>query len=341
MTLRVIWYILIGFLLTGYAILDGFDLGVGVLHRIIAKTDRERRILLNSIGPVWDGNEVWILTGGGALFAAFPQVYATVFSGFYLALMLLLYALIFRAVSFEFRSKVEDERWRNAWDWAFTGGSFLPALLYGVAIGNVARGVPIDADMEFAGNFFTLLNPYALLIGLLGLAVFVMHGALYLTLKTEGELAERAARWAQRFWLASVVLYGLTTIATVIDSPQKFDNFGQNPVAWLVVLLSWALILYVGNIALRKGQHERAFLSSAGFIASLMIIFGISNFPYILPAINGPEYGLTIYNASSSDKTLQAMLVIALIGMPIVIAYTAYVYNVFKGKVRLSEESYY
>jgi cytochrome d ubiquinol oxidase subunit II len=339
MTLRVICYLLIGFLLTGYAILDGFDLGVGILYRLIAKTDRERRILLNAIGPVWDGNEVWIITGGGALFAAFPHVYATVFSGFYLALMLLLYGLIFRAVSFEFRSKVQDERWRNAWDWAFSVGSFLPALLFGVAIGNVARGVPLDAHMEFAGNFFTLLNPYALLIGLLGLAIFGMHGALYLALKTEGMLAERATQWAQRAWLASVVLYGLATIATVIDSPQKFDNFTQNPIAWLVLVLSWAAILYT-NMALREGQKMRAFLSSAGTIASLMVTFGIGNFPYMLPARNEAAYGLTIYNASSSDKTLQAMLIIALIGMPIVIAYTAYVYNVFKGKVQLSEESY-
>jgi cytochrome d ubiquinol oxidase subunit II len=340
MTLRVAWYILIGVLLIGYAILDGFDLGVGVLYRIVAKTDRERRILLNSIGPVWDGNEVWILTGGGALFAAFPQVYATVFSGFYLALMLVLYALIFRAVSLEFRSKMQDERWRNAWDWAFSVGSFLPALLYGVAIGNVARGVPVDASMEFAGNFFTLLNPYALLIGLLGLAVFVTHGALYLTLKTEGVLAERAGLWAQRAWLASVVLYGLATIATVIESPHKFDNFFRYPIAWLAVLLSWAAILYTGNLALRKGQYKRAFLSSAVAIASLMSVFGIGNFPDMLPAVNDVAHSLTIYNASSSDKTLQVMLVIALIGMPIVIAYTAYVYRVFKGKVQLSEEGY-
>jgi cytochrome d ubiquinol oxidase subunit II len=339
MTLRVTWYILIGVLLTGYAILDGFDLGVGVLHRIIAKTDRERRILLNAIGPVWDGNEVWILTGGGALFAAFPQVYATVFSGFYLALMLVLYALIFRAVSFEFRSKVEDERWRNVWDWAFSFGSFLPALLYGVAIGNVARGVPLDADMEFAGNFFTLLNPYALLVGLLGLTAFVMHGALYLTLKTEGVLAERAVQWAQRSWLASLVLYGLATIATVIDSPQKFDNFIRYPIAWLVVLFSW-LAMFNIRLMLKKGRNRDAFLSSTGVIVWLMGTFGISNFPNMLPARNDAAYSLTIYNASSSDNTLQVMLIIALIGMPVVIAYTAYIYNVFKGKVQLSEEGY-
>jgi cytochrome d ubiquinol oxidase subunit II len=339
MTLRLIWYVLIGVLLIGYAILDGFDLGVGVLYRLIAKTDRERRILLNAIGPVWDGNEVWIITGGGALFAAFPQVYATVFSGFYLALMLVLYGLIFRAVSFEFRSKVEDGRWRNAWDWAFAVGSFIPALLYGVALGNVARGVPLDAHMEFAGDFFTLLNPYALLVGLLGLAVFVMHGALYLTLKTEGALAERATLWARRTWLSSVVLYGLATIATVIESPYKFDNFIQYPFAGLVGVFSWAAMLDI-FMALRKGQATRAFLSSASAIALLMGVFGIGNFPYLLPAINDPAYGLTIYNASSSDKTLQVMLVMALIGMPVVIAYTVYIYRVFKGKVQLSEKSY-
>jgi cytochrome d ubiquinol oxidase subunit II len=337
--LQNIWYLLIGVLLTGYAILDGFDLGVGVLSPFVARDDRERRLLLNAVGPFWDGNEVWLLTGGGALFAAFPHVYATVFSGFYLALMLVLFALIVRAVSFEFRSKVESKSWRRVWDWVFFVGSLLPALLTGVAVGNVMRGVPLDAQMEFSGNFFTLLNPFSLLVGLTGLAMFITHGAIYLLVKTNGAVAERAKRWAGSGWTALVVLAVLTTIVAAVDGPARFHNYLQNPVAWAVPILA-AIFLAVTRVSLRRGEAGRAFLFSALSIAGLMGIFGLANYPYLLPARNAVEYGLTIYNASASQNTLMAMFLIALIGMPLVIAYTAYIYYIFRGKARLEEGGY-
>ncbi|HHN94328.1 MAG TPA: cytochrome d ubiquinol oxidase subunit II [Anaerolineae bacterium] len=335
--LQNVWYLLIGVLLTGYAILDGFDLGVGVLYPFIAKTDKERRTLLNAIGPFWDGNEVWLLTGGGALFAAFPHVYATVFSGFYLALMLVLFALIVRAVSFEFRSKVESEQWRNAWDWAFFVTSLLPALLTGVAVGNVIRGVPLDAQMEFTGNFFTLLNPFSLLVGLTGLAMFVTHGAVYVLLKTNGQLAERARRLAIKWWTTWVVLAVLTSIVAAFDAPARFA--GKSPVVWLLPLLT-LVFLALTRVNLNQDKHGPAFLFSALSIAGMMAVFGAGNYPYLLPARNVPEYGLTIFNASASQNTLTAMLVIALIGVPIVLVYTAYIYHVFRGKVQVEEGGY-
>ncbi len=338
-TLQTIWYLLIGVLLTGYAILDGFDLGVGVLYPFIAKNDRERRLLLNAIGPFWDGNEVWLLTGGGALFAAFPHVYATVFSGFYLALMLVLFALIVRAVSFEFRSKVEDPRWRSVWDWAFFVGSLLPALLTGVALGNVVRGVPLTPEMEFAGSFFTLLNPFSLLVGLTGLAMFVTHGAIYLLMKTGGPVAERARRAAGMGWTALAVLVVLSAVGVAIDAPDRFTNYRQAPAAWLVPALALAF-LALTRFSLAKRRAGRAFLFSSLTIAGLMGVVGVGNFPYLLPARNAPEYSLSIYNASASQNTLTAMLIIALIGMPLVIAYTAYIYHVFRGQVRAAEEGY-
>jgi len=260
--LQNIWYLLIGVLVTGYAILDGFDLGVGVLSPFVARNDGERRLLLNAIGPFWDGNEVWLLTGGGALFAAFPHAYATVFSGFYLALMLVLFALIVRAVSFEFRSKVESEGWRRVWDWVFFVGSLLPALLTGVAVGNVMRGVPLDAQMEFTGNFLTLLNPFSLLVGLTGLAMFITHGAIYLVVKTNGTVAERAKRWAVTGWIALVVLAVLTTLVAVMDVPARFDNPLRAPIAWVVPLLT-AIFLAATRINLGRGKVGKAFLFSA------------------------------------------------------------------------------
>lgn len=337
--LRVIWYLLIGVLVTGYAVLAGFDLGVGVLHTTIAKTDEERRKLLNAVGPFWDGNGVWLLTFGGALFAAFPHVYATVFSGFYLALMLLLFALIFRAVSFEFRSQVEGEKWRGAWDWAFCIGSFLPALLTGVALGNTLRGVPLDANMEFTGSFFTLLNPFSLLVGLTGLAMFVMQGAVFLLLKTDGVLAERAGAWANRGWLATVVLAVLTTIVGAVTVDAAFGNYMGSPMLWVVPVLA-VVFMAATRFSLDRGAALRAFVFSSLSIAGLIGIVGAANFPYLLRAREVAEHGLTIYNSSSSQNTLFAMFVIAVIGMPIVIVYTAYIYKVFGGKVVVEKGGY-
>lgn len=338
MDLNVFWFAVCGVLLTGYAILDGFDLGVGILHPL-AKGDREKRIFMNSIGPLWDGNEVWLVTFGGALFAAFPHAYATVFSGFYLAFMLLLFALIFRAVSMEFRSKNESPRWRGFWDKAFCGSSGLATLLFGVAVGNSIQGMPIGADMEYQGTFFSLLRPYPILVGLFALALFAMHGSIYLYLKTEGDLQERIHRWIWRTFALFGVLYITTTVATLVAVPEAIRNFEEIPWAWAVVLLN---ALAVANIprAIYHGRPFYAFISSASTIAALVFLFGVALFPNLVVSSLNPEWSLTIYNAASSEKTLRIMRLIAFIGMPFVLSYTAIIYWLFKGKVEIDKFSY-
>ncbi len=335
MDLQTTWFVLFGVLLTGYAVLDGFDLGVGVLS-LFARGDTEKRLHLNAIGPVWDGNEVWLLTGGGALFAAFPPVYATVFSGFYVAFMLLLAALIARAVSFEFRSKVEAPAWRRAWDLAFGLGSLVAALLYGVAVGNVLRGVPLDADGEFAGTFLGLLNPFALVVGLLALVMFVTHGALWMAGKTTGDLQARMARAAARSWGIWIVLLAIATAMAALWSPVFAPG---RRLVWL------ALLLVLGGLAgvamrLRRGAFRSAFLASSVAVAGHVALVGFSLYPRLVPALGDLTRSLTVYNAASTPRTLTVMLVIALVGMPIVIAYTAFIYRVFKGRVVLDEHSY-
>jgi len=338
MDLNAIWFLLVGVLIIGYAILDGFDLGVGVLH-LFARDNHERRLFLNAIGPVWDGNEVWLLTGGGALFAAFPVVYATVFSGFYLALMLLLVALIFRAVSLEFRGKVDSARWQKIWDWSFGIGSLLPAVLFGVAFGNILRGVPVDAAGRWVGSFPGLLNPYAILIGVLSLILFTMHGAIYLSLKTDGALRNRMVRWASGSWMAVVALYFLATMATIFVSPFLFEGMLRNPLFWVLFLLLLASILTIPAF-LKAARHFRAFLASSLTIACMIGLSALSLFPRLVPSSVDLAYSLTIYNASSSEVTLSTMLIIALIGMPLVIGYTIFIYRAFKGKVVLTSDSY-
>lgn len=332
--LQLVWFLLIGVLLVGYAILDGFDLGVGMLHLFIARDDRERRVLLNSIGPVWDGNEVWLLTAGGAIFAAFPKVYATVFSGFYLALMLLLVALILRAVSLEFRSKVEAPAWRAAWDSAFAFGSVLPALLFGVAIGNILRGVPISGDGEFAGTFLALLNPFAIVVGLLAVAMFLMQGASWLAFKTEGDLRGRAVRMARIAWIAFIALWVLATVYARIEAPRLWTNYAS-AVTWVAPI---AFIAFVAAYPFVSGK--RAFTVSSLAIAALIAIMGQSLYPYMVPSRGDLANSLTIRNASSTPLTLQVMLVIALIGMPFVIGYTIWIYRNFMHPVVLDEHSY-
>ena len=336
--LNTLWFLLLAVLLGGYAILDGYDLGVGVLS-LFTRDEHERRIYLNAIGPVWDGNEVWLLTGGGALFAAFPAVYATVFSGFYLAMMLVLVGLILRAVSLEFRGKIEDPRWKRAWDLAFGIGSSLPALLYGVAVGNVLRGIPINAAGEFTGGFLGLLNPYALLAGVTGLALFTLHGALFLTLKTEGELRDRVAAAVPRLWAVLIALYGALTVWTVLRRPALFEGGFDRPLMWL---LGAVLLLLLGTILLsaRRLQFHRAFLASCGSIACILGLAGQSMFPRLVISSTSLANSLTIYNSSSSPRTLTVMLVIALVGMPFVVGYTWFIHKVFGGKVVLTEESY-
>lgn len=336
--LNTVWFVLIGVLFTGYAMLDGFDLGIGALH-LFTREDAERRVLLNSIGPVWDGNEVWLVTGGGALFAAFPSVYATVFSGFYLAFMLLLASLIFRAVAIEFRSKQPMHWWRQMWDVSFSAGSILSSLLIGVALGNLAWGVPIDERGEFAGSFLGLLTPYPLLIGVTTVALFMMHGAIYGVMKTEGALHHKLRRWALNCIIAFVICAVTTTMATLLYVPHIAARVRENPWLFSIVLVN---MLAIANIP-REFHHRRdrlAFLSSCAAMLTLMILFGLNQYPYMVYSQPDPSHSLTIYNAASSAKTLGIMLIIAIIGIPIVLAYTVSIYWIFRGKVKLDRMSY-
>jgi len=338
MNLPAIWFGLLGLLLAGYAVLDGFDFGVGILHPL-ARGDRERRLFVNSIGPLWDGNEVWLVTFGGALFAMFPEAYATVFSGFYMAFVLLLFALIFRAVSLEFRSKVESPAWRSVWDWGFFGSSLLAALLFGVTVGNVVGGVPLDERGVYTGGFFDLLGPYQLLVGLLAVALFAMHGAIYLFLKTEGAVRDRLGKWMWHTWGVFLVLYLLTTMLTLVKVPTATANFEHYPWAAVIVVLK---VLAIANIprCIFNGKYGQAFLSSTLIIVSLVGLLGLAVFPNLVVASNDPANSLTIYNAASSSLTLTIGLIFALIGMPFVMTYTAVIYWTFRGKVELGENSY-
>jgi len=336
--LNVIWFGLVGILLAGYAVLDGFDLGVGILY-LLTKKEEHRRLLLNAIGPVWDGNEVWLVTGGGALFAAFPMVYATVFSGFYLPFMLLLFALIFRAVAIEFRSKHANAGWRRLWDVSFCVASAVASLLLGTALGDMVRGIPLDATHEFAGSLIGLLNPYALLVGITTVALFAMHGAIYVVLKTEGELHEQARRWVNITIPVFVVLYLLTSVVTVMYLPHMTVNMKQLPVLVVVPLFTLVAILSVPRLIRRKLDFT-AFVASALGIVGLMMLVGIGLFPNMVISSPHAENSLTIYNAASSLKTLKIMLIIVLLGLPLVLAYTVSIYWIFRGKVKLDSTSY-
>lgn len=336
--LNITWFLLLGFLLIGYAILDGFDLGVGTLH-LFSKGDEERRIMMNSIGPVWDGNEVWLVTAGGALFAAFPHAYATAFSGFYLPFMFLLFALIFRAVALEFRSKEPMAWWRSLWDISFCLSSALAAILFGVAVGNLVVGLPIDSRFVYQGGFFNLLSPYALFIGLFSLSLFTMHGAIYLYLKTEGELQEKTRRWIYVTFSIFVPMYIIATAWTLIVHSQMIANFTVFWWVWVIVLFK---VLAIANIprALHLRLPFRAFISSCCVVAALIFVFGVGMFPYLIVSSTDPMFSLTIYNAASSSKTLTIILIMALLGMPCVIAYTTSIYYVFRGKTTLDKFSY-
>ncbi len=336
--LNTTWFILIGVLFTGYAMLDGFDLGVGALH-LFTKSDEERRIMLNAIGPVWDGNEGWLVTGGGALFAAFPDVYATVFSGFYLAFVLLLAALIFRAVAIEFRSKQPMRWWRQMWDVGFSAGSVLSSLLIGVAMGNIAWGIPLDARGEFAGSFWSLLGPYPLLLGVTTVALFLMHGAIYALLKTEGPLHDKLRGWINHCIIFFIMCYAVTTMATLLYVPHMAARVRGHP--WLFSI-ALANMLAIANIPreVHRGRDWRAFLSSCAAMLMLMGLFGLEMFPNLVFSNPNAANSLTIYNAASSPKTLGIMLTIAAIGVPVVLAYTVSIYWIFRGKVRLDRMSY-
>ncbi len=336
-SLQAAWFLLVGILLAGYAVLDGFDLGVGMQHLVTARTDGERRLLMNSIGPVWDGNEVWLVTAGGALFAAFPKVYASTFSGFYLAIMLVLAGLILRAVSIEFRSKVEGRRWRAAWDVAFSVGSLVPAVLFGVAIGNVMRGIPLDGNGDYAGTFAELLSPFALAVGLLSASAFLAQGSAWLMLKTEGPVAARARRAAVVGLAMTAALWVVVTLWSRAEAPGLWDAF-SGIVPWVAPALFVAGIA-AAAFAVRAGRPGLAFLGSSSAIAAMVVTLGLGLWPNLVPA-RGSGESLTVAATASSDLTLTVMLVVALVGMPLVVAYTAWVYRAFRGKVRLDDHPY-
>jgi cytochrome d ubiquinol oxidase subunit II len=322
------WFLLIGVLLLGYAVLDGFDLGVGMLHFVLGRNAEERRMLMRTIGPVWDGNEVWLLTMGGALFAAFPLVYATVFSGFYLALMLLLLALIGRAVALEFRSHIDSPGWRTTWDVVFSVSSGVAALLLGVAVGNVVAGIPLSAAGQYEGGLVGLLNPMGLAVGVLSFILFATHGAIWLTIRTDGGLRQRARSVAAYGVALLAVAWAVVTALAWFGEPHVRDNFGT-PLAWLAPA-AFVLAAAGTGVALWRGGGTPAFLASTVAIAALVATLGISLYPALVPDAAG-GIGLTIANAASSERSLGVMLVIALIGMPLVLAYTAWIYRRFWG----------
>jgi cytochrome d ubiquinol oxidase subunit II len=338
LALNVLWYLLFVGIIAAYVVLDGFDLGVGIIHPIVPRDDRERRISLNAIGPVWDGNEVWLVVGGGVLFAAFPEVYATLFSGFYPAFMAVLAFLILRVVSIEFRSKQDTPGWRSLWDWVFGIASLLLALLLGIAFGDIAQGVPINSSHNIEFDPLTLLHPYALLVGVTAVAMLAQHGAIYLALKTEGDLQQRARRAGNVLIVAFIVLIVATGIATAVSQPHLVEPYRQ---IWPLVIPLLA-VLAIANIVRENRRHNEtaAFFSSAAGIVLLMASVGLGQFPNVLTSSLNSANSLTIYNSMSSQLTLTVMLIIAVIGLPLVLAYTVGVYWLFRGKVRLGERSY-
>jgi cytochrome d ubiquinol oxidase subunit II len=331
--LNIIWFVLLTVLMIGYAVLDGFDLGVGILHLFTRKSE-DRRVLLNAIGPVWDGNEVWLITFGGALFAAFRVAYATVFSMFYTAFMMLLCALIFRAAAIEFRNKVESRVWMAVWDFVFSLGSTVAALLFGVAMGNVARGLLLK-DLVYQGTFFDFLNPFSILVGLLVVVLFAMHGALYLRVKGGEELAAKAHGWAAFLFKAFVALYLVVAAYAVVAIPGTRASVA----AWICWLISLGAI-YNLHVRIQHGTPLVALISSGAAIASLVLVLAGRLFPNLVVSSIAPASNLTIYNAACSPLTLKIMLGIVLVMLPIILAYTTFVYWVFRGEVKLDKFSY-
>ena len=324
MELTTVWFALIAILWAGYFLLEGFDFGVGILLPILGRTDRERRLVINTIGPVWDGNEVWLLVAGGATFAAFPEWYATLFSGFYLPLLIILVALILRGVAFEYRGKRDDDAWRRRWDLCIIGGSLVPALLWGVAFGNIVRGVRLDANHEYAGGFFDLLNPYALLGGLTTLALFSLHGAVFLALKTDGEMRDRAGRLATLLGLPSVLIAGGFVVWTVLAHPDLIGG----------ILLGAAAVALVGSlVATRLRREGWAFLATGATL--VLAVFGlfVTLFPDVMPSTVAAANSLTVTNASSTPYTLKVMTWVAVAFTPIVLLYQGWTYWVFRKRL--------
>jgi cytochrome bd ubiquinol oxidase subunit II len=339
MWLNNVWFALFVVIIAGYLILDGFDLGCGILHPFVAKSDTERRIVLNSIGPVWDGNEVWLVLGGGALFAAFPFVYASLFSGLYVAFMLVLLCLILRPVAIEFRSQRPGAGWRRFWDYVFFLVSLFLALLFGIAFGSILLGFPVDAQGNISVSLIQLLSPYALLVGVTTICMFAMHGALYLTMKTEGALNERVRRLAPRLMLVFFVLNTVVVLVTVLLRLQMTKRYLSE--FWPIIFPALALgALIISWRMLREGRFFRAFIASGSVIALLIVSVAVGIYPNLLLSTINPSYDLTVFNAASQANTLTVMLIIAAIGIPIVLLYTAGVYYIFQGKVEIEAESY-
>ncbi|MCC5780641.1 cytochrome d ubiquinol oxidase subunit II [Nitratireductor sp. B36] len=366
-TLRVIWWGLLGVLLIGFAVTDGFDLGTGTLLPFVAKTDTERRVVINAVGPVWEGNQVWLILGGGAIFAAWPPLYAVSFSGFYLAMFAVVFALILRPVAFKYRSKRENPAWRTTWDWALFIGGFVPALIFGVAVGNVLQGVQFrlenDLRIFYEGTtLFELLNPFALLCGLLSVAMLIMHGASWLMVKTEGPVAARSRTFGSIAAIATIVIFALgglwlwagidgyrITSAIVTDGPSNplakavvqaegawFDNYAEYP--WMMIAPALGFAGAALALVLFRARREvPTLLASAMSIIGIISTVGLSMFPFILPSSIAPGASLTVWDASSSHLTLFIMLVVTAFFIPLIVAYTSWVYRVLWGKVDKNE----
>lgn len=361
-TLKVIWWCFVGVLLIGFALTNGFDFGIGMWLPVLGKDDMERRVIINVIGPTWEGNQTWFIAAGGAMFAAWPLVYAAAFSGFYVALMLLLFALFLRPVGFDYRSKLADPRWRNAWDWGLFTGGFVPPLIFGIAFGNLLQGVPFHYDdtmrMEYTGSFLGLFNPFGLLAGVLGVAMLAMHGATYLAQKTEGVIAERARKAAMGAGALTLVLFALGGVlaATSIDGyriltappldsafmpPAKtaeraigawMDNYSRWPVTQVLPLLG--VLGALAAIALSAARKTlAAFLASGTAVAGIVLTAGAAMFPFIMPSSLDPASSLTAWDAVASHKSLGVMFWVVLIMLPVVMLYTSWVYGIMSGKV--------
>lgn len=324
--LQTAWFLILGIALAMYAILDGFDLGSGMLY-IFASNEDERRAIRNAVGPVWDGNEVWLIAGGGGMFAAFPLAYATIFSSMYFAVILLIWSLILRAVSLEFRGQFNYKLWQRVWDGAFILGSFLPSLLLGVALGNVLEGLNIDGTQFYRGTFLDLLNPFALLIGLFVLFLFVTHGASYLIVRTEGHLQETMKSAFKTSWILYLVLFLIANIGMISAQHQLMSNFNDNLILYIIPVLSLLFIIAIWYLN-KLEQYLYSFLASVGAILLLMLSVGIAIFPNIVPASNS-AFSVSLSQASASPTALTAMTVIALIGLPLVLIYTFLIYRIF------------
>ena len=341
--METIWFGLVAVMLTAYVILDGFDIGAGILHLVLARTDDERRLVLRSIGPVWDGNEVWLLSAGGTLYFAFPLLYASSFSGFYLPLTMVLWLLILRAIGIEFRMHLENEVWRSFFDGAFALSSILLAIFFGAALGNVIRGVPLDADHNFFLALWTnwnvgpdpgILDWYTVICGVVALVTLAIHGAHYIALKTEGQLSERAAGFARRLWPALVLLTLISLVATLFVRRSVLDNYTAYPLCFVVPVAVVAALIWM-FLAAKHGDFKQAFLASSAYIAAMLVGAAVALYPTLLPATTAPENSITIHNAAAGDYSLRWGLAWWSVGMVIALGYFVFVYRTFKGKVTL------